>query len=112
MASECLTLGYGEAWTFSFGKSGFLSPAELAESEAERVKSNAMVAEQAAAKLKAKQDAVLSAEIAASAYRANAQKVTGLAYDACTRMLKNDPTAALTNKLCFDLFTEIGLPAY
>lgn len=100
-ASECLEDFPGGPYAYVDGKFMNADQAKL-EEEAERQ-----------AKLDAEEAAAVAAEfrLAAEAEKSKRQfDVLLRLQEGCEAMFKRDPDATITNKLCFDVFMDRGLP--
>jgi hypothetical protein len=119
--AECLTFGFGEEYIFSPIVGRFLSTAQEAkmtekkrqQDEADAAQISRRVAANEA--MRRKEAERLQAEKALAAKieqerRDRELAVWQRAMVACNEIFEDDPNSALTNRVCLDLFLQVGLP--
>lgn len=120
-AIECLNRHTGKSYSYNAVVQRFGTKEELDGYLAEKAKADQKKAEAAAAKAAAEKEAAAAAEkaraeleqIRADIERRAAERqqaVVARLSDACDAMFRRDADATITNKLCFDVFWERGLP--
>jgi hypothetical protein len=117
----CLELGMGEPFVFDSTTQGFASVAQASEQEQRRATLEAererVVADRWAAAPERRHQAAAAQAAARKRLReaqarieADQAEVRGRLFAACNRLYRTHPDETITNKLCFDVFFQIGLP--
>ncbi len=107
---ECLTRFTGEAYTYHPQSRRFLSPSDR-EEQAEKDRMEAEERE-AAMEAEAEQNRLLEdlRDKAEAAQAGRREAVASRLQEACTNLYARQPDETITNKVCLDVFWEIGLP--
>ena len=119
--AACLTFAFGEEYIFSPRSGRFLSTTQEARMIEEQRQRDAADAAQIASRVAAnearrrKEEEQLQAERALAAKVEKERRDRELAVwrrvmEACSEIFEDDPNSALTNRICLDLFLQVGLP--
>jgi hypothetical protein len=117
IGSQCVSSAKGKEYTFDENSKQFLSREQLEENAAAQIEENRLAEEkrvedqrrEAARIQQENENQRLEAE-AQALKEAQTMEVLLAVKDACKELYFDDPSQALTNNICLDVFLETGLP--